>query len=162
MGRTLLSTKFPDLFPFLLHQGSHDHGFCPSVYGLAHYSVASKHHLFPPQEFWETESSFAHLHLTDEPAEVQKVKIELPKLKTPSQLPQDTIVPTVLPTCFLFPIFPSLFGKISQVIPLICFHEKNVMHNISSEYVTHINLKTSPVFFRKHFYSLKVILQILL
>ena len=63
---------------------------------------------------------------------------------------------------FLVPYFPSLFSKISQVIPLICFHEKNVMHNISSEYVTHRNLKTSPVFFRKHFYSLKVILQILL
>ena len=160
MGRSLLSSQFLDLFPFLLHQGSHGHRFCP-VWGLGHCSIASKHLFFPLQKFRETESLFAHFHLTDEQTEVQKDKIELPKVKTPSQLPQATIVLCYQPV-FCSLVFQASLAKISQVVPLICFHEKNVMHNISSEYVTCRNLKTSPAFFRKHFYSLKVILQILL
>lgn len=102
-----------------------------------------------------------YLHLKDEQTEVKKVKMELLKVKTPGWARWFGSV-SVLQTHFLIPIFPaSLFGKASPTVPLIRFHERNVMNNINSEYITRRNLRRLLVSPRKHVHSPKVILEVL-
>lgn len=81
MGRSLLSSQFLDLsLPFFTKAAMVTDSVLSG--GLGDCSLASKHLFFPLQKFREIESLFAHFHLTDEQTEVQKDKIELPKVKT--------------------------------------------------------------------------------